>query len=108
MKRRLFLGLAPTAPFLARAAAADPVIVGVSGPLTGQYAQYGADWKRGFDLALAEVNGAGGIGGRPLAIDFQDTQSDPRQSVAVAQRFAGDPRVVMELGDFSSAASMAA
>ena len=83
-------------------------MIGVSGPLTGQYAQYGADWKRGFDLALKEVNQAGGIDGRPVAIDFQDTQSDPRQAVAVAQRFAADPRVVMELGDFSSAASMAA
>ncbi len=83
-------------------------MVGVSGPLTGQYAQYGADWKRGFDLAMSQINATGGIGGRPLATDFQDTQSDPRQSVAVAQRFVGDPRVVMELGDFSSAASMAA
>jgi branched-chain amino acid transport system substrate-binding protein len=43
-----------------------------------------------------------------LAIDFQDTQSDPRQSVAVAQRLVADLRVMMELGDFSSAASMAA
>jgi branched-chain amino acid transport system substrate-binding protein len=109
--RRSLLGAAAGAPFAARAAdtpAGDPVLVGVSGPLTGQYAQYGADWKRGFDLALAEVNDSGGIAGRPLATDFQDTQSDPRQSVAVAQRFAGDPRVVMEPGDFSSAASMAA
>ena len=40
--------------------------------------------------------------------DFQDSQSDPRQAVAIAQRFVGDSRVVIELGDFSSAASMAA
>jgi branched-chain amino acid transport system substrate-binding protein len=109
--RRLLLGAATCVPFAMRATAdpaGEPVVVGVSGPLTGQYAQYGADWKRGFDLAMAEVNGAGGIAGRPIATDFQDTQSDPRQSVAVAQRFVGDPRVVMELGDFSSAASMAA
>jgi branched-chain amino acid transport system substrate-binding protein len=86
----------------------DPVMVGVSGPLTGQYAQYGADWQRGFDLAVQEVNAAGGIGGRPLAYTFEDTQSDPRQAVAVAQKFVGDPRILVELGDFSSAASMAA
>jgi branched-chain amino acid transport system substrate-binding protein len=83
-------------------------VVGVSGPLTGQYAQYGADWRRGFDLALAEVNGSGGIGGRPLAYRFGDSQSDPRQAVAIAQKFAADPAIVVELGDFSSAASMAA
>ena len=84
------------------------VMVGVSGPLTGQYAQYGADWRRGFDLAVAEVNGTGGIDGRKLAYRFEDSQSDPRQTVAIAQKFVADPAVVVELGDFSSAASMAA
>ena len=85
----------------------EPVMVGVSGPLTGQYAQYGADWKRGFDLAVDEVNGSGGIGGPPLAYTFEDTQADPRQAVAIAQKFVSDPRIIIELGDFSSAASMA-
>lgn len=93
---------------IAAAPSGEPVVVGVSGPLTGQYAQYGADWRRGFDLAVAEVNAGGGIAGRPLAYDFEDTQSDPRQTVAIAQKFVADPRIVMELGDFSSAASMAA
>jgi branched-chain amino acid transport system substrate-binding protein len=90
------------------AAKGDPIYLGVSGPLTGPNAQYGAQWKQGFDLALDEVNGAGGINGRPLAYIFEDTQSDPRQSVAVAQKFVADPRIVAELGDFSSPASMAA
>jgi len=93
---------------LAQPAASAPVTIGVSGPLTGQYAQYGAQWKKGFDYALEEINGAGGIGGRPLQYVFEDTQSDPRQSVAVARKFVGDRRIVAEVGDFSSAASMAA
>ena len=51
---------------------------------------------------------AGGINGRKLAYIFEDSQSDPRQSVAIAQKFVSDPRIVLELGDFSSPASMAA
>jgi branched-chain amino acid transport system substrate-binding protein len=86
----------------------EPIYLGVSGPLTGPNAQYGAQWKQGFDLALDEINGSGGIKGRPLAYIFEDSQSDPRQSVAVAQKFVADKRVVAELGDFSSPASMAA
>jgi branched-chain amino acid transport system substrate-binding protein len=86
----------------------EPVLMGVSGPLTGPAAQYGAQWKKGFDLAIDEVNGAGGINDRPLAYVFEDSQNDPRQSVAIAQKFVADPRIVVELGDFSSAASMAA
>jgi branched-chain amino acid transport system substrate-binding protein len=116
VNRRLVLGaaaaLAATAAGSAWAqtgpAKGEPVYLGVSGPLTGPNAQYGAQWKQGFDLALDEINGAGGIKGRPLAYIFDDTQSDPRQSVAVAQKFVADPRIVAELGDFASPASMAA
>jgi branched-chain amino acid transport system substrate-binding protein len=87
---------------------AEPIYIGVSGPLTGQNAQYGAQWKKGFDLALEEINGAGGINGRKLVYDFEDSQADPKQSVIVAQKFVADSRIIVELGDFSSTASMAA
>ncbi len=108
LSRRALLATAAALPVAARAqTSGEPVMVGVSGPLTGQYAQYGADWKRGFDLAVDEVNASGGIGGRPLAYTFEDTQADPRQAVAIAQKFVSDPRIIIELGDFSSAASMA-
>jgi branched-chain amino acid transport system substrate-binding protein len=96
---------------LSRAALAqssEPIMLGVSGPLTGPNAQYGAQWKQGFGLALDEIHAAGGINGRKLAYTFEDSQSDPRQSVAIAQKFVSDPKIVMELGDFSSTASMAA
>jgi branched-chain amino acid transport system substrate-binding protein len=92
----------------ASAQSSEPIMLGVSGPLTGPNAQYGAQWKQGFDLALDEIHASGGINGRKLAYSFEDSQSDPRQSVAIAQKFVSDPRIVMELGDFSSPASMAA
>ncbi|MFM0415273.1 ABC transporter substrate-binding protein [Paraburkholderia aromaticivorans] len=88
--------------------AADPYWVGVTGPLSGQDAQYGEQWKRGFDLALEQINGNGGINGHPLSYDFEDSRSDPRQAVAIAQKFVDDKRILLELGDLSSGASMAA
>src|SRR5580658_2675181 len=90
------------------AESSEPIMLGVSGPLTGPNAQYGAQWKQGFDLALDEIHASGGINGRKLVYNFEDSQSDPRQSVAIAQKFVSDPRIIVELGDFSSAASMAA
>jgi branched-chain amino acid transport system substrate-binding protein len=87
---------------------AEPIYIGVSGPLTGPNARYGEQWKKGFDLALEEINGAGGVNGRPLEYIFEDSQSDPKQSVVVAQKFVADPRIIVELGDFASPASMAA
>src|SRR3954451_10109765 len=108
LNRRAALASAAAVSLIRQARAADPVVLGVSGPLTGPNAQYGAQWKQGFDLALAETGGTVGGDKRPLVYQFEDSQSDPRQSVAIAQKFVADPRIVMELGDFSSPASMAA
>jgi branched-chain amino acid transport system substrate-binding protein len=65
-------------------------------------------WKKGFDLALEEINGAGGINGRPLQYVFTDTQNDPKQTIVTAQKYIADPRIVLATGDFSSTSSMAA
>lgn len=111
LPRRAALALAAATVVASRAARADESVwLGVSGPLTGPAAQYGAQWKKGFDLALDAINGpeGGGIHGKPLAYDFEDSQNDPRQAVAIAQKFVADPRIVAELGDFSSTTSMAA
>src|SRR5689334_12648688 len=100
--------IAPTQPGAQSAPTTGSITIAVSGPLTGAMAQYGAQWKKGFDLALEEINGAGGVNGRKLEYIFEDSQSDPKQSVVVAQKFVADSRIVVELGDFSSSASMAA
>jgi branched-chain amino acid transport system substrate-binding protein len=84
------------------------IYFGVSGPLTGPNAEYGQIWKKAFDIAVDEVNAKGGIKGRKLQIVFEDTQSDPKQSVSVAEKFVNDKRIVAEIGDFASPASMAA
>lgn len=113
-RRRILAGLAlagllsATVPAFAQAVSGEPVLIGVTGPLTGPNAQYGAQWKLGFDLALDAINGAGGIKGRPLQYVFEDSQSDPRQAVSIAQKFVANPKIVMEFGDLSSPASMAA
>lgn len=85
-----------------------PIVFGVSGPVTGSSAEYGQYWKEGFDLALEELNAAGGVGGRQIELKWEDSQSDPKQSVPIAQKFVADNTILAELGDFSSGASMAA
>lgn len=86
----------------------SPVYFGVSAATTGQYAQYGEQFKEAFDLAVEEVNADGGINGHPVALKYEDSQSDPKQSVAVAQKFVGDDSVSLVFGDYSSAASIPA
>jgi branched-chain amino acid transport system substrate-binding protein len=88
--------------------ASGDIVFGVSGPLTGPNAEYGQIWKKAFDIAVDEVNAKGGIKGRKIRIQFEDTQSDPKQSVVVAEKFVNDKSIVAEIGDFASPASMAA
>ena len=81
---------------------------GVSAPLTGDNAQYARLWRQGFALALDDVNNQGGVHGRKVVLDWEDSESDPKQAVNIAQRFVDDPRILAEMGDFSSPCSMAA
>jgi branched-chain amino acid transport system substrate-binding protein len=81
---------------------------GVSAPLTGDNAQYARLWRQGFDLALEDINSHGGVRGRRVVLDWEDSESDPKQAVNIAQRFVDDPRILAEMGDFSSPCSMAA
>ncbi len=121
LSRRAIVGAIPTFAALVSCSAisrsgasggtadhSGPIVFGVSGPLTGPSAEYGQYWKEGFDLALEELNAAGGVGGRQVELTWQDSQSDPKQSVPIAQKFVADSSVLAELGDFSSGASMAA
>ena len=88
--------------------AAGDVYFGVSGPFSGDNANYGRVWRMAMNMAVDEINAAGGLQGRKLNLVYQDTQSDPKQSVAVAQQFVDDQKIIGELGDFASPASMAA
>lgn len=86
----------------------EPIVFGVSGPLTGNQAEYGKNWQDGFELALDEINEDGGIDGRKVEIDFQDSQGEASQATTIAQRFVSDPSVLAVMGDFSSDTSMVA
>lgn len=81
------------------------VTFGVVGPKTGDQAQYGEDWQKGFDLALEELNAEGDI---EYKVDFQDSQGQPAQASNIAQKFVSDENILAAMGDFSSATSMVA
>jgi branched-chain amino acid transport system substrate-binding protein len=100
----LALGVAP----LPSAWSGEPIYVGLSAPLTGNYSEYGTNWKKAMDIAVEKINAKGGVKGRPLAIVAEDSKSDPKDSAQIAQKFVSDDRIVATLGDFTSTACMAA
>lgn len=62
--------------------AAETIKLGVVGPLTGGYANYGLSVQHGAELAVKEINAAGGVNGKQLELSAQDSQGDPESAVA--------------------------
>jgi branched-chain amino acid transport system substrate-binding protein len=77
----------------------DPVTIGAIEILTGPNNKYGVAIKNGFDLALDEVNKAGGVlGGRPLEIAYEDSAGNKEQAINAARQLIGAKKVPLILG----------
>lgn len=113
-ERRVFLGgaLAAVAAGSARAqgttgGATGPIRIATAGPMTGQYAAFGAQMKAGAEQAVTDINAGGGVLGRQLALEIGDDACDPRQAVSVANQLAGRG-VRFVAGHFCSGSSIPA
>jgi urea transport system substrate-binding protein len=97
------------APSLIREAwAANPIKIGVISPLTGAWTVYGKAHIAGFELAVDEINAAGGVLGRKLEVVVGDSKTEPRIVVEQANRLIRQERVDFLAGTFSSAERNAA
>jgi branched-chain amino acid transport system substrate-binding protein len=92
---------------LSGAAYAQDITVGVAGPLTGQYATFGQQFKNGAELAVADINAAGGVLGKKIKMVMEDDACDPKQARAVAEKLVG-MKVPFVDGHFSSGSSIPA
>ncbi len=79
----------PSSPRGAEQADGSPVRIGALVPLTRPgWVEAGRHLLAGFELAVGEVNSAGGIAGRPLELLVRDTAADPRRAAAAVDELA--------------------
>ena len=83
------------------------VVVASAGPMSGQYASFGAQLKAGAEMWLKDTNAKGGILGEKVKLVIGDDACDPKQAVAVANKFAGQG-VTYVAGHFCSGSSIPA
>lgn len=88
--------------------AGSAILVGHYASLTGPNATFGVDTKEGIELAMKEINAAGGIDGKQVRVDTQDDQSKPEEAVTVVTGFANNQNMVAVLGEVASSISKAA
>jgi branched-chain amino acid transport system substrate-binding protein len=82
-------------------------VIATAGPMTGQYAIFGDQMKRGAEMAVKDLNAAGGVLGEELVLKVGDDACDPKQAVAVANQMVNEG-VVFMAGHFCSGSSIPA
>ena len=63
------------------ASAEQTLVIGGTGPLTGDYATYGTSVRNGAMLAAEEINEAGGVNGILFDVKMEDDQADPEKAI---------------------------
>jgi branched-chain amino acid transport system substrate-binding protein len=86
---------------------ADTILIGEVGSLTGAQATFGISTQRGVELAINEVNAAGGVNGKKVAVRVYDDQGKPEEAANAVTRLIAQDGVKVILGEVASTNSLA-
>lgn len=87
--------------------AQETIKVGVILPVTGEKAKFGEIEKKSFEMALEEINAAGGINGKRLEFLFEDDTGRPDVARSAAEKLITKDKVVMLGGGYGSSETFA-
>jgi branched-chain amino acid transport system substrate-binding protein len=83
-------------------ASGEPIKIGASLPLTGDFSEPGVAAQQGYQIWQQQVNDSGGLLGRPVKITIKDDQSDQNAVVTDYNALIQQEKVDLLLGTFSS------
>ena len=89
-------------------AAADAIVIGEFASLTGKEAAFGQSSHKGTQLAIEELNAAGGLLGKPVRYVYEDNRSTPGESATIAKKLISRDKIVALLGEVASGRSLEA
>lgn len=85
----------------------DSIKIGGVFPLTGGVSVYGVECKNGIDLAIEEINAAGGVNGKMLVLISEDDEGNPDKSVNAFQKLTTKDDVKIIIGSLTSGCTKA-
>ena len=88
-------------------AAEETIKLGLVAPMSGPNARYGSFSMRGAQLAVKEINDAGGVDGRKIELVSGDSQGTPVEGVSATRRLIDSDKVDFIIGDVSSSVTLA-
>jgi branched-chain amino acid transport system substrate-binding protein len=80
----------------------DPIVIGISLPLSGDFSEPGQGIQRGYETWAAMVNDSGGLLGRQVELSFRDDASDPNAVVSDYESLITQDQVDLVFGPFST------
>lgn len=83
-------------------AAAQPLVIGLNADMSSASSRSGAAIERGALIAIDEINGRGGIGGRKLELKVRDHRGNPARAIDDIDALAAEPGLVAILGGLHS------
>ena len=99
MKLRIMMfGIALALGALSGVGRAAEIKIGVAEALTGNAAQYGVPIRKGFELAVGEINGSGGIHGDKIELVIEDEQGKKEEAINVFKKLIFQDKVLMLFG----------
>jgi branched-chain amino acid transport system substrate-binding protein len=84
------------------ASSTEPIVIGISLPLTGDFSQPGGEAKRGYEIWQKQVNAKGGLLGRQIQLKIVDDASSQDTVVSDYTKLITQDKVDLLLGTFSS------
>jgi branched-chain amino acid transport system substrate-binding protein len=87
--------------------AQETLKVGIILPLTGEKAKFGEIERKSYEMALEEINAAGGIGGKKLEFAFEDDTGRPDVARSAAEKLITRDKVIMLSGGYGSSETFA-
>ena len=95
--KQILLGVTLALGYLQGIAGAQ-LKIGAAEALTGNASQYGAPIRRGFELALGEINGGGGINGQKIDLVIEDEQGKKEEAINVFKKLIFQDKALMLFG----------
>ncbi len=89
-------------------AAANSIMIGEYGSLTGDKSTFGHSTDNGVELAVKGINASGGVNGHPLAVDVQDDAGTPDGASSVVKKIITSDKPTAVIGEVASTLSIQA
>lgn len=103
----LLPGAAPRSDAADAPAEGEGLRLGVVLDFTGALGEHGEIGRKAAEMAVGQINGAGGVLGRPVELFFADGKTDPVAAVAAARKLLDENRVHAIVGAMGSASTLA-